>query len=63
VLRFFSTRCLEILQPLLGDGQLLHQSLRQLPLLCRQSGLLVPQTGLLTIGVELTGQDLGAGVL
>jgi hypothetical protein len=62
-LRYSSTRCLEILQTLLGDGQLLHLSLCQLPLLHRQSGLLVPQTGLLTIGVKLIGQDLGVGFL
>jgi hypothetical protein len=62
-LRFTSVRCLEIIYPLLGDGQLLHLLLHQLPLLRCQSGLLVPQTGLLTIIVELMGQDLGAGVL
>jgi hypothetical protein len=28
-----------------------------------QSGLLVPQNGLPAIGVELTSQDLGTGVL
>jgi hypothetical protein len=39
-----STRRLEILQPLPGDGQLLHLPLHQLSLPCRQSGLLVPQT-------------------
>jgi hypothetical protein len=58
VLRFSSSRRLEILQHLLGDGQLLHLSLP-----CHQSSLLVPQTGLSTIGVELTGQDLGTAVL
>jgi hypothetical protein len=32
-------------------------------LLGHQSGLLVPQAGLPSIGVELAGQDLGTGVL
>jgi hypothetical protein len=54
---------LEVLQPLLGSGQLLHLPLHQLPLPGHQSGLLVPQAGLPAIGVELTGQDLGTGVL
>jgi hypothetical protein len=53
-----STRRLEILQPLPGDGQLLHLSL-----LCRQSSLLVPQTGLPGVSVELAGQNLDTGVL
>jgi hypothetical protein len=60
---FSSLGGLEVLQPLLGDDQLLHLPLRQLPLSGRQSGLLVPQTGLSTIGVELVGQDLGTGIL
>jgi hypothetical protein len=47
----------------LGDVQLLYLSLCQLPLPCCQSGLLVPQTGFPTIGVKLTGQDLGADIL
>jgi hypothetical protein len=54
---------LEVLQPLLGDGQLLHLPLRQLLLPGRQSDLLVPQTNLPTIRLELTGQDLGTGAL
>jgi hypothetical protein len=58
-----STRRLEILQPLSGDGQVLHLPLHQLPLQCRQSSLLVPQTGLLGFSVELADQDLGTGVL
>jgi hypothetical protein len=51
-------RCVEILQSLLGDDQLLHLSLP-----CHQSDLLVPHTGLPTISVELPGQDIGVGVL
>jgi hypothetical protein len=47
----------------LGDGQLLHLALRLLLLPGHQSGLLVPQPGLPTIRIELTGQDLGTGVL
>jgi hypothetical protein len=47
----------------LGDDQLLHLPLCQLPLPGRQSGLLVPQPGILGIRVELTGQDLGTGIL
>jgi hypothetical protein len=58
-----STRRLEILQPLLGDGQLLHLPLRQLPLPCRQSGLLVPQTILPGVSIKLASQDLDTGVL
>jgi hypothetical protein len=58
-----SMRRLEILQPLSSDGQLLHLPLHQPPLPCRQSSLLVPQTGLLGVSVELTGQDLDTGVL
>jgi hypothetical protein len=48
----------EVIQALLGDDQLLH-----LLLLGRQSGLLIPQPGISGIRVELTGQDLGMGVL
>jgi hypothetical protein len=48
-----SMRRLEILQPLPSDGQLLHLPLRQLPLSCHQSGLLVPQTSLPGVSVEL----------
>jgi hypothetical protein len=58
-----SMRRLEILQPLPGDGQLLHLPLRQLPLPCRRSSLLVPQTGLPGFSVELADQDLDTGVL
>jgi hypothetical protein len=58
-----STRRMEILQPLPGDGQLQHLPLRQLPLPRRQSGLLVPQTSLPGISIELASQDLDAGVL
>jgi hypothetical protein len=47
----------------MGDDQLLHLPLCQWPLPGRQSGLLVPQTGLPTIGVELAGQDLGTSIL
>jgi hypothetical protein len=54
---------LEVIQSLLGDVQLLHLALRQLPLPGHQSGLLVPQPGLPAIRIELTGQDLGTGVL
>jgi hypothetical protein len=54
---------LEILQPLPGDGQLLHLPLLQLLLPRRQSGLLVPQTSLPGISIELASQDLDAGVL
>jgi hypothetical protein len=53
----------EVFQSLLGGDQLQHLALRQLPLLGRQSGLLVPQPSLLGICIELTGQDLGTGVL
>jgi hypothetical protein len=49
---------LEVLQPLLGDDQLLH-----LPLPGHHPILLVPQTGLPAICVELAGQDLGTTVL
>jgi hypothetical protein len=41
-LRVASTRRLEMLQPLPGDGQLQHLMLCQLPLPRRQSSLLVP---------------------
>jgi hypothetical protein len=58
-----STRRLEILQPLPGDGKLLHLPLRQLPLPCCQSGLLVLQTSLLGVSIELASQDLDTGVL
>jgi hypothetical protein len=58
-----STRRLEILQPLPGDGQLLHLPLRQLPLPCRPSGLVVPQTSLPGVSTELASQDLDTGVL
>jgi hypothetical protein len=54
---------LEVLQSLLGDGQLLHLVLRQLPLSGHQYSLLVPQPGLLAIRVKLTDQDLSTGVL
>jgi hypothetical protein len=47
----------------MGDGQLLHMPLRQLPLSGHQSGLLVLQAGLPAIDVELPGQDLGTSVL
>jgi hypothetical protein len=47
---------LEVLQPLLRDGQLLHLSLHQLALPGHKSGHLVPQAGLL-------GQDLGTSAL
>jgi hypothetical protein len=50
---FSSSGGIEVIQPLLGDGQLLG----------RQSGLLVPQNDLSTIGTELAGQDLSTGVL
>jgi hypothetical protein len=40
-----------------------QSSIRQLPLLGRQFGLLVPQPSLPTIHVELVGQDLGTSVL
>jgi hypothetical protein len=58
-----STSRLETLQPLPGDGQFLHLPLRQLPLPRRQSSLLVPQTSLPGISIELVSQDLDAGVL
>jgi hypothetical protein len=48
---------------LLGDDQLLHLALCQLSLSGHQSGLRVPQPGLPAIRVELTGQDLGTGIL
>jgi hypothetical protein len=53
VLCFSISGGLEVQQPLLGDGQLLHLLPHQLPLPGHQSGLLIPQTGLPTIGVEL----------
>jgi hypothetical protein len=58
-----SMRRLEILQPLPGDGQLLHLPLHQLQLPCYQSSLLIPQTGVPSFIVELADQDLGTGVL
>jgi hypothetical protein len=54
---------LEVLQPILGDGQLVHLPLHQLLFLGRQFDLLVPQDGLPTISVELPGQDMGTSVL
>jgi hypothetical protein len=57
-----NARRLEILQPVLDDGQLLHLPLCQLPLPRCQSSLQVPRTGLPAISVELVGQDLGVGV-
>jgi hypothetical protein len=63
VLSISNSGGLEVLQPLLGDDQLLHLPLHQLPLPGCQSGLLVHQAGLPAIGVELPGQDLGTGVL
>jgi hypothetical protein len=54
---------MEIVQPLLGLNQLLHLLLHRLSFPCHQSGLMVPQTGLPTIGVKLVGQDLDAGIL
>jgi hypothetical protein len=53
----------EVLQFILGDGQLLHLALHQLPLLGCQFGLLVPQPGLPAIRIELTGQNLVTDVL
>jgi hypothetical protein len=47
----------------MGYDQLLHLPLLQLPLPGHQSGLLVPHPGLLSIHVELMGQDLGTGIL
>jgi hypothetical protein len=41
----------------------MHLPLHQLSLSGRQCGLLVPQTSLPAIGVELAGQDLGTGIL
>jgi hypothetical protein len=41
----------------------MHLPLHQLPLLGRQLSLLVPQPSIPGIRVELTGQDLGMGVL
>jgi hypothetical protein len=63
MLSITSSGGLEFLQSLLGNGQLLHLMLRQLPLPSHQSGLLVPQPGLPAIRVELVDQDLGIGVL
>jgi hypothetical protein len=62
-LSFASSGGPEVIQALLGDDQLMHLPLCQLPLPGRQSGLLVPQPGILGIRVELTGQDLGTGIL
>jgi hypothetical protein len=53
----------KVFQALLGDDHLLHLPLHQLPLPGRQLSLLVPQLGIPGIRVELTGQDLGTGVL
>jgi hypothetical protein len=53
----------EVFQALLGDDQLLHLLLHQLPLSGRQLSLLVSQTGILGIRIELTSQDLGTDVL
>jgi hypothetical protein len=53
----------EVFQALLGDDQLLHLPLHQLPLSGRQLSLLVSQPGISGIRVELTGQDLGTDVL
>jgi hypothetical protein len=53
----------EVFQSLLGDDQLLHLALRQLLLLGRQSGLLIPQPDLPGIRIELACQDLGTGIL
>jgi hypothetical protein len=47
----------------LGDDQLLHLPLYQLPLPGRQLSLLVSQPSIPGIRVELTGQDLGTDVL
>jgi hypothetical protein len=49
----------EVFQDLLGDDQLLHLPLHQLPLPGRQLSLLVSQPGIPGIRVELTVQDLG----
>jgi hypothetical protein len=43
----------EVFQALLGYDQLLHLPLCQLPLLGHQSGLLIPQSGISGIHVEL----------
>jgi hypothetical protein len=53
----------EVFQAHLGDDQLLHLPLHQLPLPGRQLSLLVSQPGILGICIELTGQDLGTDVL
>jgi hypothetical protein len=53
----------EVFQALLGDDQLLHLSLQQLPLPGHQLSLLVSQPGIPGIHVELTGQNLGTDVL
>jgi hypothetical protein len=52
-----------VFQALLGNDQLLHQPLHQLPLPGCQLSLLVSQPGISGIRVELTGQDLGTNVL
>jgi hypothetical protein len=52
-----------VFQALLGNDQLLHQPLHQLPLPGRQLSLLVSQPGIPGIRVELTGLDLGTDVL
>jgi hypothetical protein len=53
----------EVFQTILGDDQLLHLSLHQLPLPGHRLSLLVSQPGIPGIHVELTGQDLGTDVL
>jgi hypothetical protein len=53
----------EVFQALLGNDQLLHLSVHQLPLSGRQLSLLVSQPGITGIRIELTGQDLGTNVL
>jgi hypothetical protein len=53
----------EVFQALLGDDQLLHLPLHQLPLPGHQLSLLVSQPGIPGIRIELTGQDLGTNVL
>jgi hypothetical protein len=53
----------EVFQALLVNDQLLHLPLHQLPLPGHQLSLLVSQSGIPGIHVELTGQDLGTDVL
>jgi hypothetical protein len=52
-----------VFQSLLGNSQFLHLSLRQLPLLDRQSSLLDPQTGLPGLGSKFTGENIEVGIL